>query len=113
VPKNGLSNLLNNPWTDRELSLPIISNIPYPKVLVTRAISNDSGIQFDLELISEQPETFEYQVSNLKPGAKYEISTVSSKGTEVCSHAADSAGQLKLPLMISVPVSISILASDI
>ena len=113
VPKNGLSNLLNNPWNDRELSLPTISNIPYPKVLVTRAISDDSGIQFDLELGSEQSESFEYEVSNLKPGAKYEISIVSSSGTEVRSHAADSAGQLRLPLVISGLVSISILVSDV
>lgn len=112
VPKNGLSNLLNSPWTERELSLPTISNIPYPKVFVTRAISDESGLQFDLELFADQPESFEYQVSSLKPGTKYELTSSSSNGTAISFHSADDLGQLKLSVRVTGPLAISILASD-
>lgn len=113
VPQNGLSNLLNNPWTERELSLPTISKVPYPNVLVTRAISDESGIQFDLEPQSDQPQTVEYQVSSLKPDARYAVTTFSANGNETSPHSSDSDGKLNLSLVISGAVSISISASDV
>ncbi len=108
VPKNGLSNLLNNPWTERELALPTLSGIPYPKVLVTRAISDEEGMSFDLASLSEQQETFEYTVSQLRPNTNYLVTTSSASGAEKCSHTTGSTGQLKLTAITAGPLAVSI-----
>lgn len=57
--------------TKAALNGPILSEVPYPGVLVAKAISNSSR---DLELVlypSADPGTFKLVVSRLKPGNKY------------------------------------------
>jgi hypothetical protein len=112
VPKNGLSNLLNKPWTDRELALPTLSGIPYPKALVTRALSDEIGIEFNLEILGDELVSIEYHIDGLIPDRSYQVTTSSGSGIESCIHPATSKGKLTLPLAGIGQVHVTIQAHD-
>lgn len=100
VPKNGLSDLFNNSWTDYELQLPTLTNIPFPAVIVTRAQYLSDGLEFELISSDGAPKSFDYTVERLRPGFRYQITTKGVGGQEVCDHLADRDGRLKLAALV-------------
>lgn len=108
VTKNGLSDLFNKSWTETELGLPKLTNIPYPIVLVTSAQYLSSGLQFTLISSDGEPKAFDYQVIDLIPGATYLIETSGDERIESCTHVADAAGSLKLPVLVTGSVNVTV-----
>lgn len=110
VTKNGLSDLFNRPWTEAELALPTISGIPYPSVLVTRALHRDGGVMVDLLAIEDDGTVVECTINALTPGSTYEVITQKVDGEATCTHKADSDGTLKFVEQISGSISIHVRA---
>jgi hypothetical protein len=110
VTKNGLSDLFNKPWTQRELSMPTLSGIPYPNVLVTRAVHVDDGLLFDLMSTEESGSVIDFDIRGLTPGSSYEVITRRDLLEAACTHQAAPDGTLRIAEQILGNVSIQVRA---
>ena len=108
VTKNGLSDLLNRPWGTKELESPIISGIPYPDALVSRAIYVPGGIQFDVVPSGIDAISFEYRVSGLAPSSRIAVTTNSESGEETQEVHSDPSGDLTLNARLDGKLSIRV-----
>lgn len=106
IPKNGLFNLFNSAWQEEELNLPVIGGVPYPQIMVTRAIYRDNGIILNLTNSSEELINFVLTISQLDPLRKYSISIKGREGVTDQEITPDSTGKATLPISVESDVEI-------
>lgn len=108
VPKNGLSDLFNNPWGDQELGMPTLSDIPYPDALVSRAVYLNDGIEFDLVPSRLEVISFGYRISGLVPSSRYIVSSVSDSSNDSQELRSDANGTLGLEAHLKERITVRV-----
>lgn len=73
--KDGFSALHNRPWTAEHFTKPYVSDVPYPRAVVTRAVWDDGGKALVLTMVpgTDAADKVAFSVRNLDPLASWQI----------------------------------------